>query len=234
MIATWLHILFGSVSLAAGAAALSARKGSPIHARAGTLFFAAMLGMGASGAAIAASIPERGTAVIGLFTCYLVVTSWGAATRRGQAPGGFESAGLAAAVVLAATITLFAWMAGQSPNGRLDSLPAAAHAPFVLLAWLAAALDLNFIARGHRHPKSRIARHLWRMSTAFLIAAFSFFIGQQDEMPSAMRGSPLLFVPEALIFGTMIYWIFRMRFGRGLKAGTKPRAAKAATPAVPA
>jgi hypothetical protein len=55
------------------------------------------------------------------------------------------------------------------------------------------------------------------MCAAFLIAAFSFFLGQQKVMPEAFRGSPLLFVPELLILAAMTYWIFRMRLGRGMK-----------------
>jgi hypothetical protein len=105
----------------------------------------------------------------------------------------------------------------MSDNGRLDSLPAAAHYPFALLAWLSAGLDLNYILRGAPTPRQRLTRHLWRMCAAFLIAAFSFFLGQQKVMPEGFRGSPLLFAPELLILATMTYWIFRMRFGRGMK-----------------
>jgi hypothetical protein len=52
------------------------------------------------------------------------------------------------------------------------------------------------------------------MSTAFLIAAFSFFLGQQDNMPEAVRGSPLLFVPPVAVLASMLFWIFRVRFAK--------------------
>ena len=58
----------------------------------------------------------------------------------------------------------------------------------------------------------RIVRHLWRMSFAFLIAAFSFFLGQQKVMPAYMRGSKLLFVPPLLILIVLIYWLCRVCF----------------------
>jgi len=38
----------------------------------------------------------------------------------------------------------------------------------------------------------RIVRHLWRMSFAFWIAAFSFLLGQQKVMPAYIRGLKLL------------------------------------------
>ena len=222
-----IHIAAGSAALAAGAAALSARKGGAFHQRVGRAFLFTMLVMALFGAFIAVMKPERGTAAVGLFTAYLVVTSWGAATRRNRPSGLFEYAGLVFALGCAILFSTFSVIANLSENGRLDSLPAAAHYPFAMVAWLAVALDLNYIVRGPTSPRQRLARHLWRMCAAFLIAAFSFFLGQQKVMPEAIRGSPLLFLPELLILGTMIYWIFRMRFGRGLKARV-PRPAEAA------
>lgn len=221
--AVMVHIVGGGVALLAGAAALSARKGGALHQRTGTVFFLAMLVMAGSGALIAAFKPERGTAVVGIFTLYLAATSWAAATRRNRAGGLVEWAGFFVALACAAAFSAFSVLANLSDNGRLDSLPAAAHYPFAFLAWLAAALDLNYIARGAPTPRQRLTRHLWRMCAAFLIAAFSFFLGQQKVMPEAIQGSPLLFVPELLILGAMMYWIFRMRFGRGLKRGSASR-----------
>lgn len=207
----FVHIVFGTAALAAGAAGLSVRKGSSAHGRIGTVFTVSMLGMALTGAAIAALTPERGTAAIGLFTAYLVATSWSTARRRDGKAGVVEILGVGTALTCAAAFISFAILAAASPTGRLDSLPAAAHYPFAALAVLAAVLDLNYILRPRISAKQRLTRHLWRMCTAFLIAAFSFFIGQQDVMPAALRGSALLFVPPALILMAMLYWIARLR-----------------------
>ena len=60
----------GTVALVAGGAALFlARKTPALHARAGAVFFAAMLVLAGTGALIAAMKPERGTAVIGVLAC---------------------------------------------------------------------------------------------------------------------------------------------------------------------
>jgi uncharacterized membrane protein len=209
---TLFHVAAGSAGLLAGAAALAVRKGGTLHARAGTIFFVAMLAMAGTGAAIAAFISERGTAVIGLFTCYLVATSWVTARRRDGQAGGFERAGLAVALACAAAMLSFGLLAANSPTGKFDSLPAAAHYPFAFLAALAAGLDLNFILRGRLQRHQRIARHLWRMCAALAIAAFSFFLGQQDEFPAAWRGLAIWFVPPLAVLAAMVFWLVRVRF----------------------
>ena len=81
------HILAGSIALAAGGLALAAGKGGLLHVRAGTAFFLSMLAMTGTGAIIALFLPERGTATIGVLSCYLVVTSWMAIRRRDGRPG---------------------------------------------------------------------------------------------------------------------------------------------------
>jgi uncharacterized membrane protein len=215
------HVAAGSLALLAGTLALSAGKGGRLHARAGTLFFASMLAMAGTGAVIAALQPERGSAVIGLFTCYLVATSWLTARRRGGEAGFLERVGLAVALGCAAAMLAFGLMAAGAANGRLDGLPASAHFPFVLVAGLAAALDLNYLLRGRLERRQRIARHLWRMCVAFFIAAASFFLGQQDVFPDAVRGLAIWFAPPFLVLGVMTFWILRVRFAA--RFGPAPR-----------
>ena len=223
---TLFHVAAGSAALLAGAAGLAARKGGPLHVRAGTIFFAAMLAMAGTGAAIAAFKPERGTAVIGLFTCYLVVTAWTTARRRSGEAGRFEWAALAVALGCAAAMLAFGLQASASPTGRLDSLPAGAHFPFALLAALAAGLDLNFILRRRLARPQRIARHLWRMCAALAIAAFSFFLGQQDEFPAAWRGLAIWFAPPFAVLAAMVFWLVRVRFAAAFgRPSRSPRSA---------
>ena len=212
----WVHVAAGTAALTSGAVALTARKGGPLHLRAGTVFFATMAVMTLSGSAIALTISERGTAVIGLFTCYLVLTSWVTVRRRDGGSGAFEVAGLVVALGCGAAMAWMGWTASASPTGRFDSLPAAAHYPFAVVAALAAALDLNWILRARATGAQRIARHLWRMCAAFLIAAFSFFLGQQDEFPEAIQG-PVWFLPPLAIFAAMLFWIVRIRFAKALR-----------------
>lgn len=225
---TLVHVVFGSAALLAGAAALSFRKGSRLHAKAGTVFFAAMLVMAGTGSVMAALAPERGTAVVGLFTCYLVATSWATARRRDGKAGRFELYGLGVATAVAVTMFVFGWMASNSPTGRLDSLPPAAHYPFAVVASLAAALDLNFILRGQLSGVQRIGRHLWRMCAALFIAAASFFLGQQDEFPAAWQGAFVWFLPPLAALAAMVFWLLRVRFSKAFRHFAPKRAAPAA------
>jgi len=55
---------------------------------------------------------------------------------------------------------------------------------------------------------------LWRMCLGLFIAASSFFIGQQQVMPVATQGSPLLFIPAFAPLALLIFWLFRVRTSR--------------------
>jgi hypothetical protein len=210
-----LHVTAGSAALLAGAAALSFRKGSRLHARAGTIFFGAMLVMTTAGALLAALRAEWGTMFIGTLTFYLVATSWVTARNRAGAAGRFEALTLPVPLLCASAFITLGLLAAN--HRHPDSLPSAAHFSFAGLAILAAALDLNFLLRRRISGVQRIARHLWRMSAALLIAAFSFFLGQQKVMPLAWHGSPLLFIPPFAVLGAMIFWLFRVRFAKAFR-----------------
>jgi hypothetical protein len=54
------------------------------------------------------------------------------------------------------------------------------------------------------------------MCFAFFIATGSFFLGQQDVLPQAVRGSPILFVLAFAPFAVMAFWLVRLRFGKAL------------------
>jgi hypothetical protein len=52
------------------------------------------------------------------------------------------------------------------------------------------------------------------MCFAFFIATGSFFLGQQDVMPQAVQGSPVLFVLAFAPFAVMAFWLVRLRLGK--------------------
>jgi uncharacterized membrane protein len=232
-----IHIAGGSVALLAGAGALAVRKGGRLHAKAGTAFFAAMLVMTLTGSVIAALKPERATAVIGIITCYLVATSWRAARRRDGKAGMFEAAALAVILACGILQLQFGLWAIQSPQGRIDLLPYQPIFVFAGLAWLAAALDVNVLIRRQLTGAQRIGRHVWRMCAALLIATTSFFQGQQDEFPDAVRGSAFWYVPALAVLAAMLFWIVRVRFGKGWRrwppGEKKVSRAPASSPPVP-
>ncbi len=213
----WVHIAGGTLALLSGTVAAVARKGGRLHARAGTWFFASMLVLGVTASILEPFRSPPGSPVGGLLVCYFVATSWVAARRRDGTTGKFEIAACAVALGAGATIA-WAGLAGDAttPAGRG---PLLAFAGLCLLAGL---LDLNAILRAKLTPAQRISRHLWRMCVAFFIATGSFFLGQQDVMPEAVRGSPVLFVLAFAPFGLMAFWLVRLRFAKAIaRLGTR-------------
>lgn len=208
-----IHIAAGLLALPSGALAVAARKGGPVHVRAGAVFFAAMLVLGVTAAILEPfRTPTPGSPISGLIVVYFVATSWVAARRRGGTTGRFEI--LACAVALGSA-ALLAWngIAGDS------STPVGSGPVFVLavLCLVAGLGDLNAVLRRKLEPAQRIARHLWRMCFAFFIATGSFFIGQQDILPAAVRGSPILFVLGFAPLAILAFWLVRLRFAKALR-----------------
>jgi len=93
----------------------------------------------------------------------------------------------------------FGWQAVASPNGQLDGQTCEPAFVFAAIAAFGAAGDLRLYLRGGVAGARGIARHLWRLCTAFLLAALSFFLGQQQLFPTVLRGSWLLLIPELVI-----------------------------------
>jgi uncharacterized membrane protein len=206
----WIHIAGGSLALLSGAVAVAARKGGPLHARAGSWFAASMLVLGVTATLLERLEEEPGPGIGGVLTIYFVATSWVAARRRDGTTGRFEIVACAVALGAAAAIVGHALAGGTTPAGPR---PLFAFAAICLLAGL---LDLNTVLRRKLSAAQRLARHLWRMCFAFFIATGSFFIGQQDVMPEAIRGSPVLFVLGFAPFAVMAFWLVRLRLGKRL------------------
>lgn len=205
-----IHIAGGILALLAGTLAVVARKGGALHARAGTWFFASMLVLGVTASILEPFRDPPGSPIGGIFVCYFVATSWVAARRRDGTTGKFEIIACAAAL---GTGALMIW---GGFNG--STTPAGPGPVFALgaVSLLAGLLDLNAVLRKKLTPVQRISRHLWRMCLAFFIATGSFFLGQQDVLPEAVRGSPILFVLAFAPFGVMAFWLVRLRFAKAI------------------
>ncbi len=205
----WVHIAGGSVAILAGTAAAAAPKGGLLHARAGTLFLGSMLLLGVTATLLARGQDEPNPGLGGMLTCYFVLTSWMAARRRNGRTGRFEIAACAAALGGAAAIVaaaLAGWATTPAGPG-----PIFASAAVCLAAGL---LDLKVVLAGKLGYTQRVSRHLWRMCVAFFIATGSFFIGQQDVMPEAVRGSALLYALGLAPLALMLFWLVRIRLPR--------------------
>ena len=206
------HIAAGLMAIVAGTLAVSGRKGGALHARAGTWFFAAMLVLGLSAAILEPfRTPTPGSPVGGLMVCYFVATSWFAARRRDGRTGKFEI-GACAIALLAGAVIVWSGLVGDAstPAGRGPVII------FGAVCLLAGLHDLNAILRSPLSGRQRISRHLWRMCVAFFIATGSFFLGQQDALPAAVRGSAWMFVPAFAPILIMLFWLARLRFAKAI------------------
>ena len=206
---TWVHIGAGLIAVLAGTVAIALRKGGSGHGSAGTWFCASMLVLGLSAAILEPYRPVPGSPVGGIMVCYFVLTGWMTARRRDGEAGWIEKGACAAALGGAGVIALGGLTGATTPAG---TGPVFAFAGMCLLAGL---LDLNAIRR-RLTAAQRLSRHLWRMCFAFFIATGSFFLGQQDVLPAAVRGSPLLFVLAFAPFAAMLYWLARLRFAKAI------------------
>jgi len=215
-----IHIAAGLLALPSGTVAVAARKGGRLHARAGTCFFASMLVLGITASLLEPFRNPPGSPVGGIMVCYFVTTAWVAARRRDGTTGRFEILACVAALALAALMIWGGFTGATTPAGPG---PVFALGALCLLAGL---LDLNAILRSPLSRAQRIARHLWRMCFAFFIATGSFFLGQQDVLPEAARGSPALFALAFAPFAVMAFWLVRVRLSKGF-AGPKLRLAPA-------
>jgi hypothetical protein len=199
------------IALVSGAIAAAMRKGGTGHGRAGSWFVGAMLVLGITAAILEPLRPVPGSPLGGILVCYFVLTAWVAARRRDGGTGLFEKIACVLALGGGAVI-MWAGFAGEAttPAGRGPIFV------FGTVCLLAGLLDLNAILRRKLTPAQRLSRHVWRMCVAFFIATGSFFLGQQDVMPEAVRGSLWLFVPAFAPFALMLFWLVRLRFAKAI------------------
>jgi hypothetical protein len=214
------HILAGLIGITSGAVAICLRKGSRRHSVVGTVFAVSMMSMAGSATYMALVRPD-GDAVnvmMGLLTFYLVATAWISARRRRAQTNRGDWVALAVAVAIAVSLATFGVEAAGSPSGTKDGSPAGVYFTFAVVALLAAGLDLRMIVRGGVTGAARLTRHLWRMCAALFIAVGSFFLGQSQVFPVAIRNSGALAVPTLLVIVALGYWLVRVN---GSKKSTK-------------
>ncbi len=222
-----IHVIAGSLGLAAGAVALCALKGARLHRLSGTIFVYVTLVASATGAVVAAQIPKAISMIAGSLTFYLVATALLTVRRRIPAVQWIDAAAMVFAVSIGFLGIKFGLDGLMSKNGKLDGLPPAPGFVFGGVALLAALGDLRVMLASGISETQRIARHLWRMCFALFIAAGSFFLGQARVFPKPMRIVPLLATPVLSVLVVMLYWLVRV----GLLGKTFSRTSPAPAPA---
>jgi len=210
----WAHIAGGAIGMVTGVVALASRKGQRVHRAAGQVFFLAMFMAYAIGAGVAPLLDtgQRPNFVAGILALYLLVSGAMAARRRNVKAGAPEVIGLIIALSITAAGVIFMRMGAASPSGTVDGSPPQAFFLFTIAGAFAAAGELHVLLRRQLSNTSRIARHLWRMCFSLFIASGSFFLGQQQVFPEALRDSVLLYVVALSPLPVMLFWLGKVRF----------------------
>ena len=207
-----LHVGGASLALVSGAAALVVRKGGRLHRWSGVVFAVSMLVMSGIAAVVAPLLPDRVSAMMGLFAFYLTVTGWMAVTRRAPVGRGLEVGACVFVLGIALADLVIAWFG--PPGGEIDGQSSQILYAFSAVAVFRAALDASVLRRGVLTGGPRIARHLWRMCFAFFICEGSF-AAQPKAVPEALHGSPLVIAPGLAALLIMIAWLIRLRLPHG-------------------
>jgi len=208
------HITAGGFGLVSGGTALLSRKGAWLHRAAGNVFFIAMLLMAASGAIVAVLMPAAASlnGLVAAVTFYLVATSWVTIVRKDGEAGWFERLGLAMALTIGGVGLVFGFRASSDAKGVYDSIPAGIYFGFAAVGIAGAVFDISVIARRGVSGAQRIARHLWRMCVALLIASLAFFVGQAAVLPASVRDMKLNVVPLIIVLVLLLFWLVRVLF----------------------
>ena len=214
-----IHVAAGGLAMILGGLALSVKKGGSVHRRSGLLFVCAMLVMGLSGSILGFLRSPTDTNVFaGLMTAYFVATAVTAVRVESFWTRAINTVALAIACVLAVGGVVGGITLVNTPG--LD----ATRVPFVFKGVMtlvvatvliaAAAGDVKALRFGVAQGAPRLKRHLWRMCFALFIALGSFFSIRERVatlLPAPFTGGAMRALPIALLFGTVAYWLWRLR-----------------------
>jgi uncharacterized membrane protein len=207
-----LHISAGIIGLISGTFAMIFRKGSQRHRTAGDVFVVAMLTMGLCGSYLALLKHQTNNVFGGLLTFYLITTAWLSGKQRNEGPGIVDCGAVAMALAIGVSLLTLGVRVVNGQSEGQAGVPIGMYFFMGSIPLLAAVGDVRMLARGGISGRPRLVRHLWRMCFGLFIATGSFFLGQQQVFPKAIRKqyilAPLGIVPLVLL----IYWLLRVKF----------------------
>jgi|SRR5689334_11177148 len=204
-----VHIVTGGLGLLSGFVALYAAKGAKLHRASGMVFVYSMITMAMLGVAIAAAWGRSASlnVPVGLLTTYLVITSLTTVTRAH--PSRRIHVGLLL-IALAVAASMLVLGIGTIVRGKSSGLLVPVFI-FAAVALLGVGGDIRILRSGARTGRRRVARHLWRMSTALMIASLSFSVRLPRILPEPLRTPVIYSLPTLAVLGTMVYWLWRVR-----------------------
>lgn len=209
----WAHIGGGAAGIVTGMIALASRKGGRIHRSVGKAFFLVML-MSYGVAAMVAPfmhVEQRTNTMAGLVALYLLVSGWATVQQKETTAGPWQAGGLIAALGLAGVGAMFTLMGASASIGPAEGAPEPVFIAFAVVGLIAAAGEINVLARRTLSRPARLARHLWRMCLSLFIASGSFFFGQPRFQPEWLIESRLNLVFALTPLVAMLVYLVLVR-----------------------
>ena len=216
-ITTFAHVASGAIAVVMGAITFAARKGAGSHIKAGRVFtvFMGLSSLLGAGLGLIKFETFYITFHAGVLGMTLVTSGWLLArARTGHRKASLIAIGCvnflnAAGLIAAGSCAL------TMPEQTLREFAAADYFFLAGIACVAFVNDLVILLRKAPSDRHRIAQHLWRMCIGFFIAAGSAFTGPGAGIfPEIVRNSGILSLPELTIILLMLFWLFRILFGR--------------------
>jgi hypothetical protein len=163
----------------------------------------------------------------GALACYMVITGLTTVRTRTAMSRRLDLGALVIGLAVGTASLVLAFDA-VGRGGAREGIPAVVLFKFAIVGLLAAAGDIRAMRSPPLRGAPRITRHLWRMCFALYIAAASFFLGQADELPAALRIPLLLAIPAFAPIVAMLYWLWRLRVRRTFRGivGMNPSEAR--------
>ncbi|WP_233352002.1 hypothetical protein [Hyphomonas neptunium] len=209
---TVIHILFGTISIVAGASAMVLKKGAKLHRLSGRVFAVSLVLSSVAGCCLALIVDDQFLAFLaGVLTVYLVGS--GVLAAAGRAGQRSHLAMFAIASTLTGAMFWLAWEASRAEAGTMLGYGPGPYIFLGAICLIATLGDVRTLIARTLGPADRLSRHLWRMSFGFFIAAGSLFTGPgASAFPQSVRESGVLSLPEPLILLLMIFWLIRVRW----------------------
>ena len=214
----FIHVTFGTLAVLLGFLAITVRKGSKLHRKAGKGFVLTMLVMALCGGIMGLQLGQTINVMAAGLTCYLVITAWQAATTQQVVRTPFSIVGFVFILSVALTGFIIGFQAMNSPEKTVAGFDYVAYFFIASIALLGGILDSYMLIKKRLNGKQKLVRHIWRMSFSYFIAAGSLFTGPGAKaFPEYIQQTGVLDFPEPLILVFMLYWIVKTKFGKSIQ-----------------
>ena len=200
------HMVVGAIWFVAGLVAFFARKGSPLHIRAGQVCIVGVLLIAVTAIVMLAIEMVPPLALNAITSSYAVLTGWLALKPTST---GRRAAEYALSAIELLALGLFVAIA--MPNVLSGAVPLIGPAIVIVVPIILLLGDLNFYLKPHRRKRLRIQRHLARMVWAFVIVLRAPLV--EFETAGYFSAPDPLLIVGPLVLGVAMLWYFQRQFG---------------------